>query len=329
MRHGWGRMSEAEAALGALLGLMARLRDPERGCPWDREQTFGSIAPYTIEEAYEVADAIERADPRHLRDELGDLLFQVVFHARMAEERGWFDFAAVARSIHDKLVRRHSHVFAGTSPAPEELVRVWEEQKAQERAESAGGARAAEGAVLGGVPKALPALTRAAKLGRRAARVGFDWPEASQVRAKVQEELAELDRALAALAGRGFDARARESVADELGDLLFSIVNWSRHLELDAEAALRAASAKLERRGAGQPCRTGRHDDDERGLDGPGCQDGRAALSRPGSQGRDGKRQRPHGLRAAPPERCGQGVDRPGGRQGRGGSIGAPRKGEA
>src|SRR5438874_6589683 len=248
MRHGWGRMSEAETALGALLGLMARLRDPERGCPWDREQTFGSIAPYTIEEAYEVADAIERADPRQLRDELGDLLFQVVFHARMAEERGWFDFAAVARSIHDKLVRRHSHVFAGTSPAPEELVRVWEEQKAQERAESAGGARAAEGAVLGGVPKALPALTRAAKLGRRAARVGFDWPEASQVRAKVQEELAALDRALAALAGRGFDARAREAGARGLGELLFSIVNWSRHLELDAEAALRAASAKLERR---------------------------------------------------------------------------------
>jgi nucleoside triphosphate diphosphatase len=240
-------MSEAETALSALLGLMARLRDPERGCPWDREQTFGSIAPYTIEEAYEVADAIERADPRHLRDELGDLLFQVVFHARMAEERGWFDFAAVARSIHDKLVRRHPHVFAGTSPTPEELVRVWEEQKAQERAESTGAARAAD-AVLGGIPKALPALTRAAKLGRRAARVGFDWPDALQVRAKVQEELGELDRALAAAGGRGFDALAREAVADELGDLLFSIVNWSRHLELDAEAALRAANAKFERR---------------------------------------------------------------------------------
>jgi nucleoside triphosphate diphosphatase len=241
-------MSEAERALTALLELMARLRDPERGCPWDREQSFSSIAPYTIEEAYEVADAIERGDPQHLRDELGDLLFQVAFHARMAEERGWFNFAAVARSIHDKLVRRHSHVFAGTSPSPEELVRVWEEQKAQERAESAGGARAAEGAVLGGLPKALPALTRAAKLGRRAARVGFDWGCASQVRAKVQEELEELDRALAAAAGGGAKEHAQEAVADELGDLLFSIVNWSRHLELDAEAALRAANAKFERR---------------------------------------------------------------------------------
>jgi MazG family protein len=241
-------MSEAERALTALLELMARLRDPERGCPWDREQSFSSIAPYTIEEAYEVADAIERGDPQHLRDELGDLLFQVAFHARMAEERGWFNFAAVARSVHDKLVRRHSHVFAGTSPSPEELVRVWEEQKAQERAESAGGARAGEGAVLGGLPKALPALTRAAKLGRRAARVGFDWPDASQVRAKVQEELEELDRALATAAGRGGEERAQEAVADELGDLLFSIVNWSRHLELDAEAALRAANAKFERR---------------------------------------------------------------------------------
>jgi nucleoside triphosphate diphosphatase len=246
--------SEAERALTALLELMARLRDPERGCPWDREQSFSSIAPYTIEEAYEVADAIERGDPQHLRDELGDLLFQVAFHARMAEERGWFNFAAVARSIHDKLVRRHPHLFAGTSPTPEELVRVWEEQKARERAESASGgesapgAAAAEGAVLGGLPKALPALTRAAKLGRRAARVGFDWGCASQVRAKVQEELEELDRALAAAAGRGGKERAQKAVADELGDLLFSIVNWSRHLELDAEAALRAANAKFERR---------------------------------------------------------------------------------
>jgi nucleoside triphosphate diphosphatase len=241
-------MSEAERALTALLELMARLRDPERGCPWDREQSFSSIAPYTIEEAYEVADAIERGDPKHLRDELGDLLFQVAFHARMAEERGWFDFAAVARSIHDKLVRRHPHVFAGTSPTPEELVQVWEEQKAQERAESARGAERREGDVLNGIPRALPALTRAAKLGRRAARVGFDWRCASQVRAKVQEELEELDRALAAASSRGAKEHAQEAVADELGDLLFSIVNWSRHLELDAEAALRAANAKFERR---------------------------------------------------------------------------------
>jgi MazG family protein len=235
-------MSDAERALGALLALMARLRDPQRGCPWDREQTFSSIAPYTIEEAYEVADAIERGEPEPLRDELGDLLFQVVFHARMAEERGWFDFAAVVTAIHDKLVRRHPHVFAGASPTPQELVRVWEEQKAQERG---------EGAVLSGVPRALPALVRAAKLGRRAARVGFDWPDAQQVRAKVLEELHEMDAALAAatLASEaGTDAGA---IADELGDLLFSIVNWSRHLKLDAEAALRAANAKFERRFAG------------------------------------------------------------------------------
>ena len=240
-------MSEAERALGALLALMARLRDPQRGCPWDREQTFSSIAPYTIEEAYEVADAIERGEREALRDELGDLLFQVVFHARMAEERGWFDFAAVATTIHDKLVRRHPHVFAGASPTPQELVRAWEEQKAQERAASAGPEPAGEGTVLAGVPRALPALVRAAKLGRRAARVGFDWPDAREVRAKVLEELHEMDGALAA--GEAGEAASDSGVvADELGDLLFSIVNWSRHLKLDAEAALRAANAKFERR---------------------------------------------------------------------------------
>jgi len=240
-------MSEAERALGALLALMARLRDPQRGCPWDREQTFSSIAPYTIEEAYEVADAIERGEREALRDELGDLLFQVVFHARMAEERGWFDFAAVATTIHDKLVRRHPHVFAGASPTPQELVRAWEQQKAQERAASAGPALAGEGTVLAGVPRALPALVRAAKLGRRAARVGFDWPDAREVRAKVLEELHEVDGALAA--GEAGEAGSDSGVvADELGDLLFSIVNWSRHLKLDAEAALRAANAKFERR---------------------------------------------------------------------------------
>src|SRR6266478_2842563 len=234
-------MSDAERAMTALLELMARLRDPERGCPWDVRQTFATIAPYTIEEAYEVADAIERGDPAQIRDELGDLLFQVVFHARMAEERGWFDFAAVATAIHDKLVRRHPHVFAGASPTPDELVRVWEEQKAQERAESAASGPAAEGTVLAGVPRALPALLRAAKLGRRAARVGFDWPDAQQVRAKVLEELHEMDAALAGATDAG-------GVAEELGDLLFSIVNWSRHLKLDAEGALREANAKFERR---------------------------------------------------------------------------------
>ena len=230
-------MSDAERATGALLALMERLRDPERGCPWDRQQSFASIAPYTIEEAYEVADAIERGDREHLRDELGDLLFQVVFHARMAEERGWFDFAQVAGAIYDKLVRRHPHVFAGTQPTPEELVRIWEEQKAEERAAASRGAGAH--AVLADVPRALPALTRAVKLSRRAARVGFDWPDAAAVREKVREELGEVD---AAVAAGGDDA------AEEIGDLLFSIANWSRHLGIEPEEALRAANTKFERR---------------------------------------------------------------------------------
>lgn len=238
-------MSDAERALTALLELMARLRDPQHGCPWDREQTFATIAPYTIEEAYEVADAIAREDREHLCEELGDLLFQVVFHARMAEERGWFDFAAVARSIHGKLVRRHPHLFAGAALAREDLVRVWEEQKAAERAAVAAPA-AGTSTVLVGIPRALPALTRAAKLGRRAARVGFDWPDARQVRAKVLEELAEID---AAAAPAGGDRPAGSAaLAEELGDLLFSVVNWSRHLHVDAEQALRTANEKFERR---------------------------------------------------------------------------------
>ncbi|HYM44351.1 MAG TPA: nucleoside triphosphate pyrophosphohydrolase [Steroidobacteraceae bacterium] len=234
-------MSDPRQALGELLALMARLRDPTRGCPWDREQTFRSIAPYTIEEAYEVADAIERDDRGQLREELGDLLFQVVFHARMAEERGWFGFAEVAESIHAKLVRRHPHVFAGAATEAHELPREWEAQKARERA-----AAAADGAgALAGVPRALPALMRAAKLGRRAARVGFDWPEAAAVRAKIDEELAELDAAQAAAAA---PAAAHQAVAEELGDLLFSIVNLGRHLQIDAEEALRAANTKFETR---------------------------------------------------------------------------------
>jgi nucleoside triphosphate diphosphatase len=242
-------MSEAERALGQLLALMARLRDPERGCPWDREQTFATIAPYTIEEAYEVADAIERGDRAQLRDELGDLLFQVAFHARMAEERGWFDFAAVASAIHDKLVRRHPHLFAGAALPPEGLMRAWEQQKAQERAAAARAGPDDAGTVLAGVPGALPALTRAAKLGRRAARVGFDWDDARAVRAKVLEELHEVDAALEGAGEADAPARAdRCAIAGELGDLLFSIVNWSRHLHVDPEAALRAANSKFERR---------------------------------------------------------------------------------
>jgi ATP diphosphatase len=230
---------QAQTAIAALIALMARLRDPRNGCPWDLGQTFATIAPCTIEEAYEVADAIETGQPGKIRDELGDLLFQVIFHARMAEERGWFDFAAVARSIHDKLVRRHPHVFGGAVVSDtHELMRTWEEMKAQERAAAAleeeQGGRAS---VLADVPKALPALTRAAKLGRRASRVGFDWTEPSQVREKVLEELGEIDA-----------ASAPAELVDEMGDLLFCVANWSRHLHIDPEGALREANSKFEKR---------------------------------------------------------------------------------
>ncbi len=234
-------MSAAGQELEALLALMRTLRDPQAGCPWDREQSFASIAPFTIEEAYEVADAIGRGDLPRLRDELGDLLFQVVFHARMAEEAGHFDFSAVARTIHDKLVRRHPHIFQrpGPGPGPEpmdvaQLHVSWEAQKARERA------AAGMHGVLSDVPQALPALARAAKLGRRARRVGFDWPDAAGVRAKIDEEMAEIDAALTA----GDQAQ----LADEIGDLLFTVANWARHLQVDAEDALRRAAMKFERR---------------------------------------------------------------------------------
>jgi len=227
--------------MNALLELMRRLRDPNGGCPWDREQTFATIAPYTIEEAYEVADAIDRNDPRQLRDELGDLLFQIVFNSRMAEEQGLFDFSGVAASINDKLVRRHPHVF-GDAPREgiEAQSRNWEELKARERAVTAAHQLAPDTSALADVPKALPALARAAKLGRRAARVGFDWQEPGQVRDKVIEELGEVDEALA--------GNAPERVTEELGDLLFAIANWTLHLKIDPEEALRAANAKFERR---------------------------------------------------------------------------------
>jgi len=264
-------MSDAERAMTALLELMERLRDPHNGCPWDQKQTFATIAPYTIEEAYEVADAIEKGDPAQIRSELGDLLFQVVFHAQMARERGWFDFAQVASGIHEKLVRRHPHVFGGVSVGSEaELSRSWEELKARERAEAAarrsgtgadggsdggggsagvlGEAGASEAiSALADVPRGLPALIRAAKLGKRAGRVGFDWPDARGVREKVTEELQEVDAAVAA-AGGGAGAGSSPEVVEEMGDLLFALANWSRHLKLDAEAALRAANSKFERR---------------------------------------------------------------------------------
>jgi MazG family protein len=221
-------------ALARLLEIMAQLRDAQRGCPWDLEQTFATIAPYTIEEAYEVADAIERGDMAELKDELGDLLFQVVFHARMAEEAGAFDFASVADAICAKMLRRHPHVFGDARVADSaEQSERWEEIKRAERGSAAAG-------LLDDVPVGLPALTRAVKLGKRASRVGFDWPDVVGVRAKVDEELAEADAAAAA-----GDA---DGVAAEIGDLLFSVAQWCRHLDLDPETCLRAANARFARR---------------------------------------------------------------------------------
>lgn len=229
------------AALLNLLTLMAQLRDPDTGCPWDVQQDFASIAPYTIEEAYEVADAIARGDIADLRDELGDLLLQVVFHARIAEEAGHFDFTAVAAAISDKLVRRHPHVFGDQGKISADTQSAsWENLKAAERAANAA-AKGRPESVLDGVPLPFPALLRAYKLQRRAARVGFDWPELAPVAAKVEEEWAELT---AEIDNAGDQARLTE----EVGDLLFAVVNLARHLEIDPEAALRAGNAKFERR---------------------------------------------------------------------------------
>ncbi len=234
-----------------LLAVMKRLRAAD-GCPWDRQQTFASIAPFTIEEAYEVADAIERGDVAHLKEELGDLLFQVVFHAQIAREAGAFDFEAVASAIRDKLVRRHPHVFAaaeageGARLTAAEQSLAWEEGKARERG-------AVSGSALNGVPQALPALMRAYKLSKRAARVGFDFEHASQTADKVAEELAEVREAAAGI--RGADvagavpgAGPSQEIFEEIGDLLFAAANLARKLEVDAEAALRAANTKFERR---------------------------------------------------------------------------------
>jgi MazG family protein len=236
-------------AVDALLEIMAKLRDPNGGCPWDLEQTFATIAPYTIEEAYEVADAIERSALDELEGELGDLLFQVVFHARMAEEAGAFDFGDVVAGICEKLLRRHPHVFGeGASVASAgEQTRLWEEIKREER--GAGGATR----VLADVPVGLPGLTRASKLGLRAAAVGFDWPDVAGVRAKLGEEVAELDAALGArraAAGATGDAgvASGDPVAAEIGDLLFTVANLCRHLDLDPEACVRAANARFETR---------------------------------------------------------------------------------
>jgi ATP diphosphatase len=228
-------MADAAAAMLRLLDIMARLRAPD-GCPWDREQDFGTIAPYTIEESYEVADAIAKGpDFSALQDELGDLLFQVVYHAQMAREAGQFDFAAVANSISNKMIRRHPHVFGeAETRSAEAQTAAWEMQKAAERQ-----ARAETG-TLAGIPPGLPALTRALKLTRRAARVGFDWPDAAAVLDKLEEEADELRAELPAA------DKARQ--ADEVGDLLFVLANLARKLDLDPEACLAAANAKFERR---------------------------------------------------------------------------------
>ncbi|HSX89393.1 MAG TPA: nucleoside triphosphate pyrophosphohydrolase [Pseudomonas sp.] len=233
--------------LDDLLHLMARLRDPQYGCPWDLKQSYASIVPHTIEEAYEVADAIERGDFEHLPGELGDLLFQVVYYSQLAREEGRFEFAQVVDGITRKLLRRHPHVFVDGDlyGAPDAaklneaaVKQRWEEIKAEERAEKA--AAPEQLSLLDDVPHALPSLSRAVKLQKRAAQVGFDWPEALPVVDKVREELDEVLEAMS--------ENDPEAIAEELGDLLFVVGNLARHLKVDPEAALRAANAKFERR---------------------------------------------------------------------------------
>jgi len=223
------------SSIDKLLEVMKQLRDPQHGCSWDQKQDFSSIAPYTIEEAYEVADAIEREDFPALKDELGDLLFQVVFHARMAEEAGHFDFDDVSGVIADKMLRRHPHVFGDEEQrAAGPVAGSWERIKAEERAVQE------DGSALAGVAKALPALRRAQKLGKRAGRVGFDWPDRKGVRAKITEELHELEAAIG--------TRIEADIEEEFGDLLFAVVNLARHLDVDPEKALASANYKFERR---------------------------------------------------------------------------------
>jgi len=239
-----------------LLRVMARLRDPESGCPWDREQSFATIAPYTIEEAYEVADAIARNDLEALKDELGDLLLQVVYHARMAEEDGRFGFSDVVDAITAKMIRRHPHVFEDASLRDAFLTNgTWERIKAEEKAKRGYASRGdatrgvgdEAGSLLDDVPVALPALTRAVKLQSRAARVGFDWPSLAPVLAKIEEEIAELESAIAD-EKREAAAPASKKVTEEFGDLLFVMANVARHLGVDPEASLRDANAKFMRR---------------------------------------------------------------------------------
>lgn len=233
------RSAEAAAAFEELARIMARLRDPDGGCPWDLEQDFATIAPYTIEEAYEVADAIERGDRTELRDELGDLLFQVMFHSRMAEEEGSFALADVVAAINDKMIRRHPHVFGETDVrTADQQTAAWEVMKAAERAKKA--KPDAAPSALDGVALSLPALLRAEKLQKRAARTGFDWTEAAHIFDKLEEETGEVKEAIASGDGA--------AIEDELGDLLFVAANLARRLNVDPEVALRKANSKFERR---------------------------------------------------------------------------------
>ncbi len=226
-----------EAAISELLLIMARLRDPERGCPWDLKQDFDSVVPYTVEEAFEVAEAVARRDYPELKEELGDLLLQVVFHSQMAREQGLFDFNDVVAVLNEKMVRRHPHVFGDQTAGDEQAVKEnWEAIKARERA----GKGREHDSALDGVPEGLPALQRAHKLQKKASKVGFDWRATAPVRAQVDGELEELDRALA--------SGDRDAVEDEFGDVLFTLVNLARHLKLDPDLALRRASDKFERR---------------------------------------------------------------------------------
>lgn len=221
-----------------LLSVMRRLRDPDEGCAWDVKQTFATIAPYTIEEAYEVADAIERDNIHDLKDELGDLLLQVVFHAQMADEQNAFNFEDVASGIVAKLIRRHPHVFGDAKNASaDEVKAIWESIKETERAEKG---QVEDQSALGGVTLGLPALVRADKLQGRAARVGFDWPDVTPVWDKLSEEIAETREAVA--------EKNNDAIEDEMGDLLFTVVNLSRHLKVDPEQALRRANAKFDSR---------------------------------------------------------------------------------
>ncbi|MCC5982147.1 MAG: nucleoside triphosphate pyrophosphohydrolase [Oceanicaulis sp.] len=236
LEAGQAEIDNAPSAMERLLAIMARLRSPDGGCPWDLEQNFKSIAPYTIEEAYEVADAIARDDMADLKGELGDLLFQVVFHSQIASEAGHFDFDDVANAISDKMLHRHPHVFGEAEERDSQSqTEAWEAQKAAERAEKGN-----DNSVLADLPLALPALTRALKLTRRAARIGFDWPNALRVLEKFEEEAQELREAIA--------AEDTENIAEEIGDLLFVCANLARKLDVEPEEALRAANAKFERR---------------------------------------------------------------------------------